>query len=145
MNRGPAFLLADLLACMIVMTAISVSSQAQPSFTVTPSSITFANRTVGTISLSQPINVTNTGNQSITVGSYTVEPLEFPLFLGWAPQVIAPGNSTRFKIRFAPDAAQVFSGSFTITVEGAQPVVVSLQGTGLSTGAVAVVSPTTIA
>ena len=133
------------LAGMTLILALLATCQAQPSFTVTPTSIAFAPRTVGTVSLSQYINLTNTGTKSLTVSGYAVTPTEFPLFTGWAPQTVGPGKSTSFTIRFAPDGARAFSGSFTITVDGAAPVVIPLTGTGQATGAVAELSQTEIA
>lgn len=132
------------LAFILAIVAAPDSAVAQVSFTVSPSSITFANQTVGTVSSNHEITVTNTGTTALMIDSYTATPLEFPLFSGHAPATLAPGEVTRFGFGFAPGAAQTYNGSFTLNVHGAAPVVVPLTGTGVSTGAAVTVSPATI-
>jgi len=45
-----------------------------------------------------------------------------------------------FTIEFAPDSAQSFSGQLTINIQGVSPQVVPLSGQGLTTGAIATLS-----
>jgi hypothetical protein len=122
------------IACAVIFAAVTSAAWAQ-SFTVTPSSITFPNRPIGTFSLLQSIYVTNTGTTNLILSSYSLSPLEFQLETGHAPQTMLPGTQARFDLRFAPDASQTFSGSFTVNVHGAAPVSVPITGTGISTGA----------
>ena len=131
-------------ACPLAIAVAPDSALAQPSFTVSPSSITFPNLTVGLVSVDHEVTVTNTGTTGLTIDSYTVTPLGFLLFEGHAPVTLAPGQIIRFGFGFAPDAAQTYNGSFTLNVHGAAPVVVPLAGTGVSTGAAVTANPSTI-
>lgn len=83
---------------------------------------------------------------SLTVTSFSITPSEFHLIDGYAPTTLNPGGSIAYQINFVPDAAQVFNGNITLTIDGVTtPVVVNLTGTGKKTLAVGQVTPTTIA
>ena len=105
-------------------------------FTVTPSSITFKQVTVGTVGLAYTVTVKNTGTVgNVIINSYSISPSEFQFFYGWSPVVLTPNTLINYSIRFAPDAAQTFNGTFTINIQGVAPVVVPLTGPGVATGA----------
>lgn len=119
---------------------------AQVSYKVSPSSVDFGtNNPVGIASNGRSITVSNVGTTSLTISSFLLGPSEFQLVDGWAPITIIPGGKEVYQVKFAPDAPQKFTGQLTITIAGVtNPVVVPLSGTGVTTEAIAQVSPTTL-
>jgi hypothetical protein len=111
----------------------------------TSQSILWGQVAVGMPSNGSTVSVTNTGTTSLTITSFTITPSEFHLIDGYAPTTLNPGGSMAYQINFLPDAAQVFNGNITLTLQGvSNPVVVSLTGTGKKTLAAAQVTPPTI-
>ena len=132
-NLAKHFGIALILAFAVALTSQQVFAQ---TFTVTPASVAFKQVVDGTIGLAYAVTVTNTGKTgNVVIDSYSIEPSEFQFFYGWSPVVLTPNTLINYSIRFAPDAPQTFNGTFTINIEGSQPVVVPLTGTGVSTGA----------
>jgi hypothetical protein len=144
-NSTIRFVYGALFALLFVMGEATEPLSAQVSFSVSPTSINFGNETVGLITTARSIAVTNTGTTSLTISSYSSAPTEFQFLYGRSPVTLAPGARATFAFRFAPDAAQAFAGSFTLNITGAAPFVVPMSGIGISTGAVAKVSPNTLA
>jgi hypothetical protein len=131
-----------LVACLAVG---MIPAAAQISYNVSPTSVTFTKTAVGIASAGRSITVTNTGTVSFTISSFSLSPLEFQLVDGWAPITLSPGGKETYQIKFAPDAAQKFTGQLTVTITGVtNSIVVPLTGTGFATSAVAQVTPTTL-
>jgi Abnormal spindle-like microcephaly-assoc'd, ASPM-SPD-2-Hydin len=133
------------LICLSLGALLESPAQAQK-FTVTPSSITFDNETVGLQSTSQVVEVKNVGKTPVTVNSFTLSPFAvFQLDYGYAPQTLLEGQGASFAIKFVPGLAQEFTGQMTISIAGqSEPSIVSLKGTGILTEAKALVSPAVI-
>jgi Abnormal spindle-like microcephaly-assoc'd, ASPM-SPD-2-Hydin len=128
------------LGCSLAVLGLPLLAAAQ--FTVTPSSIPYPTTYVGMQSNCQPITVRNTGSASITINSFSLAPfLSFQLQYGYAPRTLVPTQSEIYCVKFVPSAAQAYSGSFTVTVQGSNPVVVGLTGRGAVTKAAASVTP----
>ncbi|MGD0988074.1 MAG: choice-of-anchor D domain-containing protein [Candidatus Sulfotelmatobacter sp.] len=117
-------------------------SAPQVSYTVAPSSIAFPSETVGLQTSCQPVVVTNTGTNSLTISSFTLTPfLVFQLQYGYAPRTLTAGEAQTYCIKFVPSAATNYTGSMSISIQGVStPSTVSFTGTGLVTQAVGVVS-----
>ena len=118
-------------------------SLASASYTITPTSKNFGNVTVGLVSGSTSFTVTNTGTTAVTVNSYALAPSQFLFFAGWAPKTLLAGQKTTYDVKFAPTAAQVYNGTFTIYVDSV-PTVITLTGTGKATAAKASLSTTSL-
>jgi len=118
-------------------------TQANVSYTVLPTSITYPSENVGLQSTCQPVVVTNTGTTSLTVSSFTLTPfLVFQLQYGYAPKTLSPNQTSTYCIKFVPQAAQAYTGQLSITIAGvSNPSIVSFTGTGVTTTAVATVTP----
>lgn len=130
------FLTATAMLMLALVLAIAVPVASAQTFTVTPSSVTFKQVNVGTVGLAYAITVKNTGTSgNVIINSYSISPSEFQFFYGWSPVTLPPNALINYSIRFAPDAATTFNGTFTINIQGAAPVVVPLTGTGVATGA----------
>ena len=118
-------------------------TQANVSYTVLPTSIAYPSQNVGLQSSCQPVVVTNTGSTSLTVSSFTLTPfMIFQLQYGYAPKVLAPAQTSTYCIKFVPQAAQAYTGQLSISIEGvSNPSIVTFTGTGVTTTAVASVTP----
>ena len=116
---------------------------ANVSYTVLPTSIAFPSVNVGLQSSCQPVVVTNTGSTTLTVSSFTLTPfLDFQLQYGYAPKTLSPTQTSTYCIKFAPQAAQAYTGQLSISIQGvANPSIVTFTGTGVQTTAAATVTP----
>jgi len=125
------FLLISLAVC-------AANSLAAPCYTITPSSqsIHFANQAVGTTSpLMAGVIINNNCTTTLQISSIALTPSEFQLGMGYTWN-LPPQQKLEYGINFKPDSAQTFTGSFTLGITGQSPVVISLSGTGITTGAI---------
>ncbi|HEV2177001.1 MAG TPA: choice-of-anchor D domain-containing protein [Terriglobia bacterium] len=120
------------------------SKAAALSFTIGPSSLKFGNQSVKVASSPKTITVTNTGKTPITVMSFTITGSAFQLNSGTAPNTIMGGQNQGYRVVFAPTAVGTYTGTFTFCVKGSVPTIVTLSGTGISTGAISQVTPNTL-
>lgn len=122
------------------------ASEANSSCTICSdkSSVTFAGVTVGLISGGTIIGLTNRTSNTLTINSFSISPSVFYLGDGIAPVTLTSHQTFNFAIRFAPLAAQAYTGQMTFSISDGTQVVVSLSGTGATTGAVATLSPTSL-
>jgi hypothetical protein len=93
--------------------------------TVSPTSLTFANRVAGTTSAAQTITITNTGNVTLTGGTATFgggTPQPFARAAGAAggtcTATIAAGASCTYNVVFSPTVAGSFSRTLTFAATG---------------------------
>ena len=128
------------VACLLAGTA-SVTGQ---TISISPPTGGYPNTTVDLKSTGIDFIVTNTGTTTVTVESITLAPSEFQFYAGWTPFTLTPGQATHYTTKFAPDSAQTFNGTLTFTFDTVNPIVISLTGKGLSTGAIASLSTTAI-
>jgi hypothetical protein len=134
------------LGCVVIAAAAS-SASAQISYRVSPASlsITFGATNVGMASSSKIISITNTGTSSFTVSTFSISPSQFQLFYGYAPIVLGPGQAANFALTFVPNSAITYYGRFSMTISGVNdPIIISLAGTGQTTGAIMQVSPASL-
>ena len=132
--------------------AVAVASlpgnQDAPLISLSPTSLTFASRAVGSTSTAQTVTLTNSGNAALSVTSLAFTGTnagDFAETHTCGSSVAAGGNCT-VSVTFTPAA----SGARTATLRIADnasgsPQTVSLTGTGASTALVASVSPTSLA
>ena len=92
--------------------------------------INFGMHAVGTTTLTQDVEVTNLCSTIMQVTSFSMQPSAFVFIGGWAPISLGVGQNMIFEIRFAPQAAQAYSGTATVNVQGYAPIVVNMTGTG---------------
>ena len=112
-----------------------------PAVSLTPSSLTFASRTVSTTSLPQTVTLANTGNGPLAIFPMAISG-DFA-FTSACGASLAAGGSCTIDVTFTPLVAAARSGTLSITDSAAgSPHTVPLSGTGLSgAAAVASVSP----
>ena len=113
------------------------------SATLSPSTLTFANQAVNTLSSSQSVTLTNTGTITLTIGSIAVS--QNFAQQNDCTQPLAPGATCSIQVSFAPSTTGALQGSLTVfaNVPTGQ-VIASLSGTGLPAGNV-VLLPTSLA
>jgi len=114
---------------------------------VSPSSFDFSDQVMGTVSSSQTVSITNTGNVPIAISSVTASG-DFsvsPLSCGSSPTVLSPEQSCSVGVSFAPTAAGNRTGTLTIVdnVPGS-PQTVSLAGNGEAGVLTVNVTPTSL-
>jgi hypothetical protein len=116
-----------------------------PIYTLTPSTLSFGNQTVGTTSATQTVTLTNTSLVDLTINSATISPAVFTFQGPPLPVTIPPSGTASFDVRFTPNAAQSFTGTFSVSTTGfPASSQVALSGTGTPVVAVIDVSPTAI-
>lgn len=114
---------------------VSISGTgAQPSFTLTPSSMSFGNQTVGTTSAAQTATLTNTGSVPLAVTSITMT--------SGSPQFaqtnncgasLGVSNSCTINVTFTPNASTGQTGTLEVTTNAPSGNgLVSLTGTGVA-------------
>jgi hypothetical protein len=105
---------------------------AQSCIAIVPSTevINFGQHAVGTTSLTQDVEVTNLCSPVMQVNTFTLQGTGFVFIGGWAPINLAENQNMIFQIRFAPSAAQTYTGTATLNVQGYNPIVVTMSGTG---------------
>ena len=130
----------SLVAFITVSGLLVLTASAQ--LTSTPGSLTFSNTYIGLSSTSKSISITNTGTTSVTINSITSSCPEFKLASGTTPTTLAAGKSTSYSMYFAPDLAQLFSCTYTLTPSTGSALAVPMTGTGLSTKGVISVGTT---
>lgn len=112
------------------------------SFTISPSSIAFKSVVVGMETAVSEITITNTGTSNLVITNFSITPFNvFVLEYGWT-RTLRKGQAGNWAVRFKPVAAGTVTGQISFTIKGvSQPQVVTLSGTGTTTGAVASISP----
>jgi len=123
---------------------IGIDSVATTSATAAPSSFTFGNQMVGTVSAPQQVLVTNTGNTPLQVSrlSMTQDFTESDTCSG---QTIAPSDACIIEVQFGPSQVGAETGLLTVygNIAGGGQLTVSLSGTG-TPGARVTLTPTTL-
>ncbi len=118
-------------------TVVSLNGAGTPEVTLTIdlSDISFGAVPVGSYR-DTTLTVTNTGNDTLWISSFTSGDSQFTLETPIAG--IAPGSSATFTLRFTPQAAGQVSASFTM-VSNAQssPNTITVHGTGVADPAIA--------
>jgi hypothetical protein len=112
---------------------------------VSPSSLSYGSRSVGTTSTAQAITLTNSGNQALSITSIAVSgtnAVDFAQSNNCGSSVAAGANCT-ISVTFTPTATGTRTATVTLTDDDASsPQAVALSGTG--TAAIAGVSPSSL-
>jgi P pilus assembly chaperone PapD len=102
------------------------------SLTVTPTSLTFAGRAIGTKSSQQSVTVTNAGSSNVTMGSLAAS-ANYNETDTCAGVTLLPGKSCKIGVTFSPSASGSISGVLTINDSApTSPQLVSLTGSGFN-------------
>jgi hypothetical protein len=128
-----------------LLTIWAGSAVAAQSFKISPTSIAFPSSVVGLETAVQEITITNTGSTPLVITSFSITPFDvFILEYGWT-RTLHPGQYGEWAVRFRPNAVGLVTGQISFTMQGvSQPQIVTLSGTGTSTGAIAGISPNVV-
>ncbi|MCL5022361.1 MAG: choice-of-anchor D domain-containing protein [Nitrospirae bacterium] len=121
------------------------AAQSAPVLSVSPTTLSFGNQTVGTTSAAQTVTVSNTGNATLTVSGITNgNTTDFVLTAPATPFTVNAGASQTFTVAFKPATTGTKSATISIASDGGSASV-SATGTGAAQSApVLSVSPTTL-
>jgi hypothetical protein len=98
---------------------------------VSPSSVSFGNVTVGNSS-SRNITVTNTGNSNVSIAAVNLTGAQLTL-TGGSAVTLSPSQSVNLTVQFSPTSAASTSGSIAIVSNATgSPAAVSVSGTGVT-------------
>jgi hypothetical protein len=130
---------------IITVTGTGVTSAT--AVTVSPTSLTFAGQTVGTVSTPQTVTITNTGTSTLDISSISAGgDFSQTNTCGAALNQLAVGQSCTASVSFAPTASGARSGTLSISDNAVgSPQTVALGGTGLAVFSVSSTSSTTTA
>ena len=104
----------------------------QPALTVTPSTASFGNVTVGSPA-SQTIQLTNSGTGTLTISQVSAAGTGFSASAVSLPITLSAGQSTNFNAQFGPSSAGTDTGSISIVSNAPNsPAVVALSGTAIA-------------
>ncbi len=125
---------------VLALTVCAAQARSQVSFSYKPTSASFAQTVVGLASHDVTFVVTNTGTSNITVQDISIDAPAFQLVNGFWPITLVPRQNADFTVNFVPKAAGTFQGHLTITITGATPIELPLQGLAITTTAAASLS-----
>ncbi len=115
--------------------------QSGPLVTLSPTSLTFASQTVGTVSPPQTIVLTNSGVSTLTITSIVVSG-DYGIASTCGVSILA-GKQCSIIVSFAPTAAGTRTGTVSVTDNApGSPQTVSLTGTGIAPSVT--LAPTTL-
>ncbi len=107
-----------------------LSPAPNPLLAITPSSINFGSVTV-TSTATHSLTLSDTGGGDVTVSQVTVMGEDFSVTSSDLPLTLAPGQSTRLTVTFAPTVGGSATGTLTVaSTATASPLTEALSGTG---------------
>src|SRR5258708_5458983 len=126
------------------ISTFQASTGPAPAANLTPSSLTFAPRTISTKSPAQTVVLANTGSAALHIASITISgDFAFPSGCG---ATLAAGATCTIDVTFTPLTTGTRAGSLAVASDaGGSPHSVSLSGTGQSTPAPVIeITPSTL-
>jgi hypothetical protein len=122
---------------------LTASTPAAPAMALSPTSVTYSNQQVGTVSASVTVTVTNTGSASLLVSSVTTTG-DFIETDTCAGATVVQGGTCSVQVQFLPTATSTRTGLLTVygNVAGGQATA-TLKGTGTAAATI-VLTPLTV-
>jgi hypothetical protein len=105
---------------------------------VSPTTLTFPNQTVGTTSAAQTVTITNTGSSGLTLNSVTLSPPSFTASTVTLPFTIAAGASLPVSVFYTPGQVSSEIGAIDFTYASIPDNGSSLSANGVAATALAV-------
>jgi hypothetical protein len=118
-----------------------------PAVTLSPSSLTFSNQTVGTTSNTRMVTLTSSGTAPLSISNVGITGANAGDFVQssncpTSPSTLAPGQTCAISVSFSPTSAGSRTGNLSITDNTANsPESVALGGTGVAPGPAVSVTP----
>jgi len=121
------------------------STSTGPALTITPTSASFGNVTVGSPA-TQTIQLGNTGTGTLSVTQVTAAGSGFSTTGLTLPLSLAAGKASTFNVQFAPAAAGAVTGSVSVVSNAPNsPATIALSGTGVAQSLTLSLSAATLA
>jgi pectate lyase len=115
---------------VVALTGTGMGATSSPQLTVSPTSANFAVN-IGS-SQSQPVTVTNAGTTTLSITQANVSGSGFSVSGLALPLNLPPGQSSTFKVNFAPTVAGSVTGSVSLINNSANPATqIALTGNGV--------------
>jgi hypothetical protein len=116
----------------------------QPASSITPSSVSFGNVTVGSPA-SQMIQLQNSGSGTLTVSQVSVTGSGFGIGTLALPLTLSSGQTSNFNVQFNPATAGAATGTVSLVSDAPNsPTTIGLSGTGVAATQVLTFSTTSI-
>ncbi|MGA7220306.1 MAG: choice-of-anchor D domain-containing protein [Candidatus Sulfotelmatobacter sp.] len=126
----------------VPLTATGLTSTATAS--ISPASLTFANRAVGSSSASQTFTITNTGTSSIKLNVITISPPDFTSGKVTLPYTIAAGKNLPVTVFYSPSHVTSENGAVDLTFDKIPDTGVSLTGNGVAAASLSIATFATL-
>jgi hypothetical protein len=111
--------------------------------TVSPSTLTFSNQTVGSTSAAQTVTITNTGTSSLSLEAITLSPPDFTTNSIAFPYTISAGASLPVSVYYTPGHAVSETGAIDFSYDKIPDNGAALTGNGVAATSLAIsTSPT---
>jgi hypothetical protein len=120
----------------VPITAKGLSTTAASS--VSPTSLTFSNQTLGKKSAGQTVTITNTGKQSMKLNTITLSPRNFTTSTVKLPATIAAGGKLSLQVFYTPGFVRSETGAIDFTYDSVPDSGASLTANGVASSPLAI-------
>ena len=134
--------LSDLTVLNVPLTGTGLAPQTTVS--VSPTSLSFANQTVGSTSAAQTFTITNTGNASINLNSITISPADVTTNAITLPYTIAKGGALTLSVYYSPSHVTSENGNIDLTYNEIPDNGVSIIANGVAAKSLAIATNATL-
>jgi hypothetical protein len=143
--KATCFLAASCIL-LIIATIVPAVAQQTTDITASPSSLSFGNEYVGLATASQVLTITNQLDGQITIDTMTFSCTGgFGISSGIAPFELGTVQTiTHYSVYFQPTAAQTYNCNFQLNLSDGTYLDVPVSGTGLTSTAIASISPSSL-
>lgn len=128
--------MADSTVVNVPLTGTALAPQS--TISTTPTSLTFANQKLGSVSTAQTFTITNTGTKSINLNSITTEPPDFTVSAVTLPYAIAGGKSLALTVTYSPSLVTSENGAIDLDFNELPDQGVTLIGNGIAATALSI-------
>jgi hypothetical protein len=116
----------------VVISESGTGIPATRTISTAPASLNFGTEKVGSAQ-TLPVNLTNTGNSSVTVSGISITGIDASAGGGLNGATIAPAQSATLNVTFAPKNAEQMNGNVTVASNATNsPTLITLSGTGIA-------------
>jgi Putative Ig domain len=128
--------LKDKSTLKVPLTAKALATTAVSS--VTPTSLTFPDQSLGQASAGQTVTIKNTGGQSMKLDAITLSPPDFTVSSVKLPATINSGASLSLQVFYTPSHAVSENGAIDFTYDSVPDGGASLSGNGVASSSLAI-------
>ena len=123
----------SLNATILIAVLFLFGTPARANVVASPTTMNFGNQALGTASTSMTVIVTNQNRRSTEINGASLSTAQFSVSGPSLPVTLSAGGSATFSVKFAPTAAQAYSGTLAFTRSNGSTTTVALSGMGIGT------------